>query len=171
MQKYYIEWLKHKPYRNKLEYFITCMFHENVKSINKIEKLTKTLSNRAKNFFARNYKKKGKSGICFFPFLEQCTDGKYHLHILFGGGYKNKESPKDTKQLFKKALSEISGFLNPNYYNPKRIELNGQWFTICNESGDEWFKEIYDISGAIEYVAKTMNKNPDALLINAVKIP
>ena len=151
-----VDWIKsYKP-----EYFITLMLAPNVKAAKSVIERAQKLGKNALNYLVGRHKSdSGTANFSFVPVCESCEDGKLHLHILLGGGFKAGIGMEETKVFFRDYWSSLTGTMHPKYHD---------------STDHKWFQRIKDIDAVVSYALKGVNlKDPynnKTLLLDAVKL-
>lgn len=109
------------------------------------------LSNVLARLIARinhlNFGKRSIRQLNWFPVLEESPDGWLHVHLLVGGPLVGLD--KDSlKQQVRSVWIDTKGAGKMPYEK------------LFNE---EWFKPVYGLEGAVEYMTKTMRFDPELM--------
>lgn len=136
-QQALIGWLKDYAW----EYFVT--LHPGTK-MNK-SALSKVLAQLIARINHKNYGKRSTRQLNWFPVLEESPDGWLHIHLVMGGPLLKLD--KDTlKQEIRSAWINTKGAGKIPYEK------------LFNE---EWFKPVWGLEGAVEYITKKWRFDPD----------
>lgn len=147
-----IEWLDHINW----DYFLTLTFQYPVKDTIIVTNAVERFNNRLS---AKAFGKQSKKRVICFPVMERDgSESSYHVHMIIqdptphilNDARRNRFNLRDA--IIKSWIQSSSYSGNP----------------ALSSKGDEWFKEITNLPGLVEYMTKQLSRNSTPIISDQI---